>query len=114
MEEKILGFVAQRNKILEEIVHVNALAISKFKHLDAIDIKHFFLTRKYMIEALIESEDKIITYSMMDWATFSLDRSYRSEYLALSKEKDNYITTIINQDKALSLLVEKEVLAKIS
>ncbi len=114
MEKKILSFVVERNKILEEIIRLNDLAILEFKRLDAVDIKHFFLTRKYLIEALIESENKIITYSMIDWKTFNLDMSYRNEYLTLSKEKDDYVITIINQDKNLSILVEKEVLEKIS
>ncbi|MGH1467762.1 MAG: hypothetical protein ACRBBP_02645 [Bdellovibrionales bacterium] len=112
MEKEILGFVIERNRILEEIIRLNHLAISEFSYLDSIDRKHFFLTRKYMIEALIISENKIIAYSMMDWSTFSLDSEYRNEYLMLSREKEECVAEIINQDKILGALVEDEGLEK--
>ncbi len=112
MEKEILGYVIERNRILEEIIRLNHLAISEFSYLDETDRKHFFLTRKYMIEALIISENKIIAYSMMDWTTFNLDLNYRNEYLMLSREKDEYIAEIINQDKVLSNLVDDEGLEK--
>ncbi len=112
MEKTILGFVVERNRILEEIIRLNHLAISENSSLDDVDVKHFFLTRKYMIEALIQSEDKIIAYSMMDWSTFRLDDEYKKEYLLLCREKDDYIAVIINQDKALESLVHNDVFEK--
>lgn len=112
LEKEILGFVIERNRILEEIIRLNHLAISEFSYLDATDQKHFFLTRKYMIEALIISENKIIAYSMMDWTTFNLDLNYRNEYLMLSREKEECVAEIINQDRILSSLVEGEGLEK--
>lgn len=112
MERKILSFVIERNRILEEIIRLNHLAISEYSYLDSVDVKHFFLTRKYMIEALVQSENKIIAYSMMDWTTFTLDYEYKNEYLMLCREKEDYIAVIINQDKALKNLVEPEAFEK--
>lgn len=112
VERKILEVVIERNRVLEEIIRLNHLAISEFANLDEIDLKHFFFTRKYMIEALIQLENKIIAYSMMDWSTYSLDRDYRGEYLLLCKDKDEYLISIINQDKVLNSLVGGEGLEK--
>ena len=112
MEKEILSFVIERNRILEEIIRLNHLAISEYSYLDNIDVKHFFLTRKYMIEALVQSENKIIAYSMMDWTTFSLDREYKNEYLLLCREKEDYIAVVINQDRALEKLADPEVFEK--
>lgn len=112
MEKKILDFVIERNKILEEIIRLNHLAISEFKNLDQGDLDHFFMTRKYFIEALVHSENRIIAYSMMDWSTYSFNLDYRAEYIALSQEKVDKIGTILNQDKVLSSLTGEEVLEK--
>lgn len=112
MEKEILNFVIERNKILEEIIRLSHLAISEFNNLDQGDLDHFFMTRKYFIEALIHSENRIIAYSMMDWTTYSFNSDYRSDYIALSQEKIDKIGTILNQDKILSRLIGEEVLEK--
>jgi hypothetical protein len=112
LEKKILEFVIERNRVLEEIIRLNHLAILEFSSLDEVDLKHFFLTRKYMIEALIQLENKVIAYSMMDWSTFSLNSEYRSEYIALCREKEEHLASIINQDKALEKLVRGEEVAR--
>lgn len=96
-----------RNRILEEIIRLSHLAISEFHHLNQDDLDHFFLTRKYFIEALVHSENKIIASSMMDWSTFSFDLEYRAEYISLSNEKDEKIVTIISQDRVLESLMER-------
>lgn len=107
MEKEILNLIVGRNRILEEIIRLSHLAISEFHNLDQGDLSHFFLTRKYFIEALVQSENKIIAYSMMDWSTFSFDQGYRAEYICLSNEKDEKIVTIVGQDKVLETLMEK-------
>lgn len=112
MEKEILNLIVGRNRILEEIIRLSHLAISEFNNLDHADLDHFFLTRKYFIEALVHSENKIIAYSMMDWSTFSFDPCYRSEYICLSNEKDDKIVTIISQDRVLEALMEKAPIEK--
>ena len=82
------------------------LAISEFYNLDKADLDHFFLTRKYFIEALIAVENKVIAASMMDWATFKFDENYKYEYILLSQEKNEKLGTIVNQDRVLTNLME--------
>lgn len=109
MEKEILSFVIERNKILEEIIRLSHLVILEFANLDEGDLTHFFLTRKYFIEALVHSENRIIAYSMMDWTTYKFNSDYRSEYIRLSQEKVDKIGVILNQDKMLSGLMKQEV-----
>ena len=112
MEKEILNLIVGRNRILEEIIRLTHLAISEFHNLDQDDLDHFFLTRKYFIEALVHCENRIIASSMMDWSKFSFDDEYRSEYICLSNEKDDKIVTIISQDRALEVLMEKAPIEK--
>lgn len=105
LEREILGFVIERNNLLEEIIRLNHLAISEFSYLDEVDRKHFLLTRVYMIEALVLCENKIIAYSMMDWTTFTFDSAYKTEYMMLCREKDELIVSIINQDRVIGKLM---------
>ncbi len=108
MEREILGFVIERNNMLDEIIRLNHLAISEFSFLDDMDVKHFLLTRKYMIEALVDCENRIIAQSMMDWGSFMLDQDYKFEYMRLCREKEERIVSIINQDHVLSSLMEEQ------
>jgi len=108
LEKEILNLIVSRNRILEEIIRLSHLAISEFHNLEQDDVNHFFLTRKYFIEALIHCENRIIANSMMDWTTFSFDPEYKAEYIHLSNEKSDKVVTIIGQDKVLESLMEKE------
>jgi len=114
LEKEILNLIVGRNKILGEIIRLSHLAISEFHHLDKGDIAHFFLTRKYFIEALVHCEDRIIARSMMDWSKFNFDTEYRAEYISLSNEKEDKIVTIISQDKVLESLMNEEAVEKIA
>lgn len=112
MEKEILNLIVGRNKILGEIIRLSHLAIEEFHNLDQGDVDHFFLTRKYFIEALVHCEDRIIAHSMMDWSKFSFDLEYRSEYIALSSEKEDKVVTIIGQDKILESLMGETYIEK--
>lgn len=109
VEELILEAVLKRNKILNEIININKLAIMEFHNFDDKDNFHFLMTRKYFIDALEIEENKIIAYSMMDWSTFMLSDSYKDDYIYLTREKNDLLCEIINQDRVLeSLSSEKE------
>gem|GEM_PF-2133548 len=114
LEKEILNLIVGRNRILGEIIRLSHLAILEFAALDQDDINHFFLTRKYFIEALVHCEDRIIARSMMDWSKFSFDTDYRAEYIKLSNEKEEKVVTIISQDKVLESLMSKEIIEKIA
>lgn len=109
-----MNLIVKRNRVLEEIIMLSHLTISEFEALDKEDLDHFFLTRKYFIEALVQTEDQIIAKSMMDWSTFKFDANYRAEYILLSQEKDEKLGVIVNQDKLISDLMEREYQEKIA
>lgn len=112
MEKEILNLIVGRNKILGEIIRLSHLAIAEFHNLDQGDVDHFFLTRKYFIEALVHCENRIIARSMMDWSKFSFDPDYRSEYISLSNEKNEKLVTILSQDKVLESLMGETYIEK--
>ena len=114
LEKEILNLIVGRNKILGEIINLSHLAISEFHSLDKGDLNHFFLTRKYFIEALVHCENRIIARSMMDWSKFNFDTDYRSEYISLSNEKEEKVVTIISQDKVLESLMGSSSIEKIA
>ena len=104
MEKDILSVVTRRNRILDELIQINHLAIDEFKNLSEDDWSHFLLTRKYLIESLTALEDEIILLSMYDWSSFSFDPLYKSDYVSLTDKKDYKLSVIIEQDKNLARL----------
>lgn len=107
MEKDILSVVTRRNRILDELIQINHLAIDEFKNLSEDDWSHFLLTRKYLIESLTALEDEIILLSMYDWSSYSFDPLYRSDYVSLTDKKDFKLSIIIEQDKNLMHLQNK-------
>lgn len=105
MEEVILESVLERNKILEEIIRINHLAISEFASFDEQDLIHFYMTRTYFIKALVEAEDNIIARSMLGWSQFRFSDSYKGDYISLCREKNEMVTLLVQQDKILEFLL---------
>jgi hypothetical protein len=109
LEKDILQAIVRRNRILDELIQVNHLAITEYENLCPDDWKHFLITRKFLIESLSAMEDQIIILSMYDWSTFNFDQDYKQEYISLNDNKDEKVYMILEQDKALESLSQKRV-----
>ena len=107
MEKNILKAIVKRNKILDELIQVNHLAITEYQNLSSDDWTHFLITRKFLIASLSEMEDRVIFLSMYDWATFKFDVEYRKDYIYLNDNKDQKIYVLLEQDKILEFLSQK-------
>jgi hypothetical protein len=104
MEKNILQAVIKRNKVLDELIQINHLAITEFNNLDEQDWEHFLLTRDYLLKCLSVLDEKIILLSMMDWSNYKFSGEYRTEYRTLSDKKDEKRYVLIKQEKTLGLL----------
>ena len=109
MEKDILQAIVRRNRILDELIQVNHLAITEYENLSCDDWEHFLVTRKFLIESLSIMEDQIIVLSMCDWSTFNFNKEYKQDYVSLNDNKDEKIYTILEQDKTLEFLSKNRV-----